>query len=45
MSTLAINEEEEDALLMDPVSFEPLHNATLQYPNGQPIYTMCSMYI
>ena len=28
--------EEEDALLMDPVS--TTDNATLQYPNGQPLH-------
>ena len=43
MASLAAEEDEDDNefVLHDAVSLEPLHNSTENYPQGQPIYLFC----
>ena len=43
MASLAVGEDEDDNefVLHDAVSLEPLHNSTENYPQGQPIYLFC----
>ena len=35
------DEDENEFILTDPVSMQPLHNVTRGYPKGQPVYLFC----